>query len=64
MAGIDLKAAGRGGSRAQLTTVCSVALVMFLGSNENLKVTTPEDLDIAALLLQRRNGAGPTLIAP
>ena len=32
---------------------------MFLGSYENLKVTTPEDLDIAGLLLQRRRGAGP-----
>ena len=32
---------------------------MFLGSYENLKVTTPEDLEIAGLLLQRRRGAGP-----
>ena len=29
---------------------------MFLGSYENLKVTTPEDLDFARLLLRRRNG--------
>ena len=35
---------------------------MFLGSYENLKVTTPEDLDIAALLLQRRNIAGAALV--
>lgn len=28
---------------------------MFRGSYENLKVTTPEDLDIAGLLLKRRN---------
>ena len=32
---------------------------MFQGSYENLKVTTPEDLDIAGLFLQRRNGAVP-----
>jgi 2-C-methyl-D-erythritol 4-phosphate cytidylyltransferase len=31
---------------------------MFLGSYENLKVTTPEDLDIAGMLLRRRIGAG------
>lgn len=31
---------------------------MFLGSYENIKVTTPEDLDIAAMLLHRRNGSG------
>lgn len=37
---------------------------MFLGSYENLKVTTPEDLDIAGLLLQRRRGAGPTPTPP
>ena len=35
---------------------------MFLGSYENLKATTPEDLDIAALLLQRRNIAGAALV--
>ncbi len=32
---------------------------MFLGSYENLKVTTPEDLEIAGLVLQRRRGSGP-----
>ena len=37
---------------------------MFLGSYENLKVTTPEDLEIAGLLLQRRNGDGPTSTPP
>ena len=31
---------------------------MFLGSYENLKVTTPEDLAIAELLLTRRFGTG------
>ena len=31
---------------------------MFWGSYENLKVTTPQDLDIARLLLKRRQDAG------
>ena len=31
---------------------------MFWGSYENLKVTTPEDLEIASLLLKRRQEAG------
>lgn len=33
---------------------------MFLGSYENIKVTTPEDLAIAELLLRRRSGTDQT----
>ena len=45
---------------ATMVESLGVPVKMFLGSYENLKVTTPEDLDIAGLLLQRRRGAGPT----
>lgn len=44
---------------AAMVESLGVPVKMFLGSYENLKVTTPEDLDLAGLLLQRRNRAGP-----
>ena len=40
---------------AAMIEVLGGEVKMFQGSYENLKVTTPEDLDIAGLVLKRRN---------
>ena len=39
---------------AALVERTGAPVVVFLGSHENIKVTTPEDLEIAELLLRRR----------
>jgi len=43
---------------ATLVEGLGVSVVVFLGSYENIKVTTPEDLEIAELLLRRRQARG------